>query len=74
MNDFARKRGLLKEKDENLLGEDFREGITVVLAVKMRNVQFEGQTKTKLGNPDARMVVEQIVINTSRNISTIRKH
>ncbi|MGI6701004.1 MAG: DNA gyrase/topoisomerase IV subunit B [Christensenellales bacterium] len=64
MNDFARKRGLLKEKDENLLGEDFREGITVVLAVKMRNVQFEGQTKTKLGNPDARMVVEQIVINT----------
>jgi DNA gyrase subunit B len=63
MNDFARKRNLLKEKDENLIGEDFREGITVVLSVKMRNVQFEGQTKTKRGNPEARVVVEQIVNN-----------
>ena len=63
LNDFARKRNLLKEKDENLLGEDFREGITVVMTVQMRNVQFEGQTKTKLGNPDARTVVEQIVVN-----------
>ena len=63
MNEFARKKGLLKEKDENLIGEDFREGITVLLTVKMRNVQFEGQTKTKLGNPEARVVVEQLVIN-----------
>ena len=60
-NDYARTSGLLKEKESNLLGEDFREGITVVLAIKMRNVQFEGQTKTKLGNPEARVEVENIV-------------
>ena len=62
MNDFARSHNLLKEKEANLLGEDFREGITVLLAVKMRNVQFEGQTKTKLGNPEAKSEVESIVV------------
>ena len=62
MNDFARSHNLLKEKEANLLGEDFREGITVLLAVKMRNVQFEGQTKTKLGNPEAKSEVEAIVV------------
>ena len=61
MNEFARSLGLLKEKDSNLIGEDFREGITVVLAIKMNNVQFEGQTKTKLGNPEAKTDVENIV-------------
>lgn len=61
MNDMARKTGLLKEKDSNLLGDDYREGLTAVLSVKMKNVQFEGQTKTKLGNPDARVATEYLV-------------
>ena len=61
MNDYARTEGLLKEKEQNLLGEDFREGITVVLSIKMRNVQFEGQTKTKLGNPEAKTEVEGLI-------------
>lgn len=60
-NDYARKASLLKEKEENLLGDDFREGITAVLNIKMSNVQFEGQTKTKLGNPEARTAVEAIM-------------
>ncbi len=62
MNDTARKLGFLKDKEDNLLGEDYREGITVVLSVKMRNIEFEGQTKTKLGNPEVKSVVEGIVI------------
>lgn len=61
LNDYARKTNFLKEKEENFLGEDFREGLTLVLSVKMANVQFEGQTKTKLGNPEARPAVESIV-------------
>ena len=52
----------MKEKEQNLLGEDFREGINVVLNVKMNNVQFEGQTKTKLGNPEAKTMVENLTI------------
>ncbi|MBQ3493840.1 MAG: DNA topoisomerase IV subunit B, partial [Clostridia bacterium] len=52
----------LKEKDANLLGEDFREGLSVVLSIKMKNVQFEGQTKTKLGNPEARVEVENMTV------------
>lgn len=60
-NDCGRKLGFIKEKEQNLLGEDFREGITAILAVKMKNVQFEGQTKTKLGNPEAKTEVENIV-------------
>lgn len=63
MNDYARSRNLLKEKDANLLGEDFREGLTAVLTVKMQNVQFEGQTKTKLGNVEVRSLVENAIIN-----------
>lgn len=59
-NDFARKNGMLKEKDSNLLGDDFREGLTAVVSVKMTNVQFEGQTKTKLGNAEARVACEAI--------------
>lgn len=61
MNEQARKYGMLKDKDANLLGDDYREGLTAVLSVKMNNVQFEGQTKTKLGNPDARVAIETIV-------------
>ncbi|MFA6859968.1 MAG: DNA gyrase subunit B [Clostridia bacterium] len=60
-NDVARKLGLLKDKEDNLLGEDFREGITLVLSIKMQECQFEGQTKTKLGNPEAKIEVENIV-------------
>ena len=60
-NEIARNMGLLKEKEQNLLGEDYREGMTVVLSIKMKNVQFEGQTKTKLGNPEARQEVENII-------------
>ncbi|MGN0748057.1 MAG: type IIA DNA topoisomerase subunit B [Christensenellales bacterium] len=63
MNEIARSEGWLKEKDANLIGEDFREGITAILSIKMRNVQFEGQTKTKLGNPEIRPEVENLVYN-----------
>ena len=62
MNEYARNSGLLKDKEANLLGEDFREGINVVLNVKMNNVQFEGQTKTKLGNPEAKTLVESLTV------------
>lgn len=61
MNDYCRKSGLLKEKDASLSGEDFREGLTVVLALKMHSVQFEGQTKTRLGNTEAKPAVEFVM-------------
>lgn len=61
MNDYARKNGILKEKDQNLVGDDFREGLTAVLSIKMNNIQFEGQTKTKLGNPEVKPIVEKFV-------------
>lgn len=60
INDYARKSGLLKENDDNLLGDDVREGITAIISVKHPNPQFEGQTKTKLGNADARTATESI--------------
>ncbi len=61
INDYARKNGLLKEKEENLSGEDTREGITAVILVKMPDPQFEGQTKNKLGNPEIRGYVETVM-------------
>ena len=61
INDYARKNGLLKEKEENLSGEDCREGLTAVILVKLPNPQFEGQTKNKLGNPEIRGYVEQVM-------------
>jgi len=61
LNDYARKNGFLKEKDENLSGEDVREGLTSIVSVKLREPQFEGQTKAKLGTPEARTAVETIV-------------
>jgi DNA gyrase subunit B len=61
LNKYARDKGLLKEKEENLEGEDVREGLGAVISVKLRDPQFEGQTKTKLGNPWVRGLVEQIV-------------
>ena len=60
-NDYARRVGLLKEKDNNLAGEDFREGLTCVLTTMVKNPQFEGQTKGRLGNSEVRPAVEAIV-------------
>jgi DNA gyrase subunit B len=60
INDYARKNGLLKEKEENLTGEDVRDGLTAVILVKIPNPQFEGQTKSKLGNPEVRAQVERV--------------
>ncbi|MBI4142965.1 DNA topoisomerase IV subunit B, partial [Candidatus Uhrbacteria bacterium] len=57
LNAYARAKGFLKEKDENLTGEDVREGLTTVVSVKVKDPQFEGQTKAKLGNPEAVMAV-----------------
>lgn len=61
VNEYARKTGLLKEKEENLTGEDCREGLTAVILVKIPDPQFEGQTKNKLGNPEVRGHVEQVM-------------
>jgi DNA gyrase subunit B len=61
LNDYARKKGLLKEKDESLVGEDVREGLTAIVSVKLHDPQFEGQTKSKLGNPPIRGFVESTV-------------
>ena len=60
LNSYARKQGYLKEKDDNLSGEDVREGLTAVISVKIKNPQFEGQTKAKLGNPEVRTAMEAI--------------
>ena len=60
-NDYARSKNILKEKDSNLQGEDIREGITAVISVKVRNPQFEGQTKTKLGNSEVTGAVSTLV-------------
>ena len=61
LNRYARDKGLLKEKEDNLEGEDVREGLAAVVSVKLRNPQFEGQTKTKLGNPPVESLVKQVV-------------
>ena len=61
INDYARQKNLLKEKEENLSGEDVREGLTALISVKLKNPQFEGQTKTKLGNTEIRTLVETSV-------------
>lgn len=74
LNDYARDNKLLKDKDANLLGDDFREGLTAVLSIKMKNVQFEGQTKTKLGNPEARSPVESCVVEGLRSLAGAAKN
>ena len=61
LNDYARKNGLLKDKDPNLAGEDFREGLTCVLTTMVKNPQFEGQTKGRLGNSEVRPAVETVI-------------
>ncbi len=60
LNNYARNHGFLKEKDENLTGDDVREGLTAIISVKVREPQFEGQTKSKLGNIEARSIVESV--------------
>ena len=74
LNDYARENKLLKDKEANLLGDDFREGLTAVLSIKMKNVQFEGQTKTKLGNPEARSPVESVTIEGLRELAADKKN
>jgi len=64
LNDYARKNGYLKESEENLTGDDVREGLSVVLSVKLSEPQFEGQTKARLGNPEARTAVEVVIGET----------
>jgi DNA gyrase subunit B len=66
INDYARQKGLLKEKEENLTGDDIREGLAAVISVKLREPQFEGQTKTKLGNTEIKGLVET---NTNRYLA-----
>ncbi len=61
INDYARKNALIKEKEDNLTGDDVREGLTAVISVKLPEPQFEGQTKNKLGNPEIRTVVEKVL-------------
>jgi len=60
VNDYARKKGFLKEKDTNLTGDDIREGLTAIISVKLTDPQFEGQTKTKLGNSEMRGITEAV--------------
>ncbi len=60
VNDYARKKGFLKEKDSNLTGDDIREGLTAIISVKLTEPQFEGQTKTKLGNSEMRGITEAV--------------
>lgn len=67
LNSFARKQGFLKEKDDNLSGDDVREGLTAVISVKVPEPQFEGQTKAKLGNAEVRPVVESVFSETLQN-------
>ena len=72
LNEYARSNGFLKEKDANFQGDDFSEGLSVVLSIKMASVQFEGQTKTKLGNTEARPAVEATVIEGFNEFKNIR--
>ncbi|MDO8743100.1 MAG: DNA gyrase subunit B, partial [Candidatus Azambacteria bacterium] len=64
LNDYIRKNGFIKESEENLTGDDVREGLSVILSIKLREPQFEGQTKARLGNPEARTAVESVIGET----------
>ncbi|MBI1960740.1 MAG: DNA topoisomerase (ATP-hydrolyzing) subunit B [Candidatus Liptonbacteria bacterium] len=64
LNDYGRKEGVLKEKDDNLTGDDVREGLIAIVSIKLPNPQFEGQTKARLGNPEARTAVETVINET----------
>ena len=71
LNEFARSKGILKDKDLNLNGEDVREGLTAIISVKVREPQFEGQTKTKLGNTEIRGYVEK---RSEEHTSELQSH
>ena len=72
LNEYARSNNFLKEKDPNFQGDDFCEGLTAVLSIKMAEVQFEGQTKTKLGNTEARPAVEGTVVEGFAAFQNVR--
>ena len=61
LNDYGSREGYIKGADDNLTGEDVREGLSVIVSVKLKDPQFEGQTKARLGNPPARTAVESVV-------------
>lgn len=63
LNEYNRKHGLMKDSDPRLSGEDVREGLTAIISVKLTNCEFEGQTKGKLGNPEAKPLVEKLVMD-----------
>lgn len=67
LNDWARANSYIKDKDENLTGEDMREGLVAVVSVKLRDPQFEGQTKNRLGSPEARTAVEAVTAEALKN-------
>ena len=77
MNDYARKFGKLKDNDKNLSGEDVREGLTAIISVKLKEAQFEGQTKAKLGNTEVRTMVDKLLRDKlwciSRRIPPLRR-
>lgn len=72
-NDIARERKALKDSDPNFLGDDFKEGLSAILSIKMKNVQFEGQTKTKLGNPEAKTPVETVTYEAVKEANKNKK-
>lgn len=72
VNDYARSNGVLKSKDPAFIADDIKEGLTAVLTVKMNNVEFEGQTKTKLGNPEVKLPVEQTVYEGLKSLWEIK--
>jgi len=72
VNEYAKANGILKAKDAPFIVDDIKEGLTAVLTVKMANVEFEGQTKTKLGNPEVKAPVEQVVIEGLRKLLAIK--
>ena len=69
VNRYARAKGTLKEKDDNFLGEDIREGLTAIISVRLRDPQFEGQTKAKLGNVSIRSLVERATEREARRLA-----
>lgn len=72
-NNYAHARGILKEKDKNYLGEDYRKGMTAIISVKMKNIQFEGQTKGRLGNSEVKPAVEQLVSQELNKLMSNKK-
>lgn len=74
LNDYAHSANLVKDKDIVLMGEDFREGMTAILSIKMKNIQFEGQTKTKLGNPEAKYAVDSATVDELNKLIANKKN